>query len=76
MRMQFHVGKILLKKVSHSFRPFCQDLINMLSGSQHHLNDLLDKFVWNLFMEKVTHGVNEYHSRPFPFDGNVKVVTD
>ena len=58
-------GKFMIE-FKKAFRSFCQKLETMPVGLFHHMKDPLNKFSWNILMEKITHRIHKYSLRFLP----------
>jgi hypothetical protein len=52
--------------VAHPIRALREDLIGVLLGSPHRLEDPTDEFVWYQLVPQVAHRIHEDHPRLFP----------
>lgn len=66
MRRGGGIGQGGLKQVTHTSRPFGQDLIRMPVRRQHDINDFTNIIIRNIGQKQVAHGVDEDHTGARP----------
>jgi len=69
-----HVGRPR-QRPSHACNAlgsFGEHLVNVMWCSAHDVEDKLNVFVWNVFVEQVRHAVHKDHSRPLPVQWDIE----